>query len=133
MTEPTRQVPRAHRYPLVAPVLYRRFGRRTWCEGVSVNMSRTGLLFAVGRNVIPRGERIEFRIRLPNLHGTRGCEVQCVGEVMRSMPGRYAGEPGAMGVQIEQYELGSLPAGSAYEAGARRGEQGFVSRRRQDD
>ncbi len=109
MTEPTQQVPRAYRFPLVAPVLYRRRGRRSWQDGVSVNMSRTGLLFATADEVLPTGERIEFRIRLPNLQGTRGCEVQCVGEVMRSMPGRYAGEPGAMGVQIERYELKGVP------------------------
>lgn len=124
MTETGPCIARAYRYPLVAPVLYRRAGRRAWSDGVSVNMSRTGLLFATARDVIPTGERIEFRIRLPNHAGARSCEVQCMGKVMRCMAGRFAGEPGAMGVAIEQYLLAPALDGGRSSATSKRASQG---------
>ena len=133
MNESSHLAPRAYRYPLVAPVVYRRQGRRQWSQGVSVNMSRTGVLFATAEQVLPAGERIEFRIRLPNPHGARGCEVQCVGAVMRSMPGRYAGEPGAMGVEIEQYELKGVPGEGVRPVRVGEEDRTLASRRRQDD
>ncbi len=103
MSEARQKKPRAYRFSFTAPVLYRRPGRRGWAEGLSVNMSRTGLLFATTRDVYATGEAIEFRVNLPNFEGAHGCEVQCTGQVARSLPSRFGGEPGAMAVAIDNY------------------------------
>jgi hypothetical protein len=108
MSEPRQKVSRACRFSFTAPVLYRRAGRRVWSDAVSVNMSRTGLLFATTRDVFQDGERVEFRVHLPNLEAARGCEVRCAGQVTRSMPGRFAGELGAMAVAIDDYLMSPL-------------------------
>ncbi len=113
MSAQRQELPRAYRFTFTAPVLYRRAGRRAWAEGVSVNMSRTGLLFATMRDVYEQLARVEFRVQLPSLEGARGCEVRCEGHVARSMPSRFAGEPGAMAVAIDRYLLSpgiQLPA-----------------------
>ncbi len=56
--------PRAPRMPLHLPVRYRRVGEASWHDGVSHNISRSGILFSSG-NGVAENERIEVEVRLP--------------------------------------------------------------------
>jgi hypothetical protein len=92
MTPPASfRVPRAPRLPLKAPIAFRRPSARQWEEGRTVNISRSGVLFALPA-VSPLGGDIEFVINL-----SRGAlqgpgvpllpDLHCHGKVVRLSEG----------------------------------------------
>jgi hypothetical protein len=76
--------PRAMRYELAAPLVYRCVGEENWRRGRTENISRSGVLFEAAAPVLPAAAKIEFVLKLPGpeLHG--GGWVQCQGQVVRS-------------------------------------------------
>jgi hypothetical protein len=113
---------RAPRFPLAVPVRYRRSGQRVWVPGMSINMSRTGLLFATERDVIASGVRLHCRVHLRAGPDGGGCVIRCAGRVARSASGRFSGDPGVMALAIDRYELvpdSAATTGSTF-AGRRR-------------
>lgn len=80
--EPLVDRPRATRYPMSAPVLYRRVGAGQWQEGRTVNVSRTGVLFEA-LATLEADTRIEFVLMLPSLGLPAQSRVQCQGRIVR--------------------------------------------------
>ncbi len=102
---PPLYVDRARRFPLSLPVRYRRPGDLAWMDGVTIDASRTGVLFAADAPVLRSGEEVEFRIRLPAIRGPCGSEVRCIGRVQRVVPGQSEGARVAVAVAIDRYRL----------------------------
>lgn len=95
--------PRAPRYEMATEVVYRRVGEGNWCEGRTVNVSRTGVLFQSGAPVLPSATRIEFILMLPSLGLPGRSRVRCQGQIVRQCVGQ-AGKC-AMAASIEAYDI----------------------------
>jgi hypothetical protein len=103
--------PRATRYEMSAPLMYRCLGEDQWCRGRTENISRSGVLFQVAVPVPPASTRIEFIVKLPDLDPPGGSWVQCRGQVVRHCDATAEGA-GAMAATIDAYDfLGVAPDG----------------------
>ena len=101
--------PRATRYEISAPVMYRCLGEGPWRLGRTENISRSGVLFQVAVPALAVSTRIEFFIKLPDVGAPGGSWVQCQGRVARHRNGVAAGAC-AMAVTIDEYKfLGVAP------------------------
>lgn len=78
------EIPRARRYEIGTAIRFRVRGEREWHEGLTENISVSGLLIRAGRALEPR-TAIEMRFFLPvELDGECAAEVFCRGFVIRS-------------------------------------------------
>lgn len=78
------EIPRARRYEIGTAIRFRVRGEREWQEGLTENISVSGLLIRSGRALDPR-TAIEMRFFLPvELDGECAAEVFCRGFVIRS-------------------------------------------------
>jgi hypothetical protein len=75
--------PRATRYAMSAPLVYRCVGEGSWLAGRTVNVSRTGVLFQAVPPALPAATRIEFILALPSLGLPGASRVQCQGRIVR--------------------------------------------------
>ncbi len=75
--------PRAPRYPISAPLVFRRAGSRDWLAGRTVNISRSGVLFEAVPALPPVAARIEFVLALSSMDFPGISRVRCVGRVVR--------------------------------------------------
>ncbi len=96
---------RAERFALTLPVRYAHYRTHTWIEGVSVNISRTGLLFTTYGPPLTRGEQVDFLVHLPFADGAPGCEARCSGHVVRVVPPSSGDDRTLMAVTIDRYAL----------------------------
>lgn len=103
--------PRAVRFEMSAPLVYRCVGEGEWRKGRTENVSRSGVLFGAALPVLPAATRIEFVLKLPGAEVPGGSWVQCQGHVVRH--GAAPAESGcAMAATIDAYELlGIAPDG----------------------
>lgn len=77
------EVSRAQRYEIGTAIRYRVKGERGWHEGVTENISISGVLMHGARRLDPK-TAVEMRFFLPvELEGARAAEVFCRGLVMR--------------------------------------------------
>lgn len=75
--------PRAQRFVLAIPVLYRVLDGRDWERGITINFSESGLLLEA-THPIPLGTRLDLSFRLAEQVGSvKAGDVRCVGEVVR--------------------------------------------------
>ena len=95
---------RAHRYPLALPVRYRRRERGTWSDGLTRNISDSGVLFAPAGPTLVAGTVLQFTIRLPAAAPRRGATIRCIGRVVRVTEGE-CGTPTVMAVTIDKSRL----------------------------
>jgi hypothetical protein len=103
--------PRATRYEMSAPLMYRRLGEDTWCRGRTENISRNGVLFHVAVPGLPTSTGIEFIVKLPDLEPPGGSWVHCRGHVVRHC-GPTAEGTCALAATIDAYDfLGVAPDG----------------------
>jgi hypothetical protein len=103
--------PRATRYEMSAPLVYRCVGEEEWRRGRTENISRTGVLFQAAMPVLPAATRIEFILVLPDIGPPGGSRVQCAGRVVRQR-GAAAEGACAMAATIDAYDfLGVAPFG----------------------
>ena len=72
---------RATRFPLTLPIRCRRAGDEGWIEGVTINISRSGVLFRTSEP-LDVNTQIEMRIALGETRARRG-ELKCDGHVVR--------------------------------------------------
>lgn len=77
---------RAQRFCLHLPVEYRPIGDATWREGLTENISRSGMLFSAEEPILPQVE-CEFRL---HLLVTRPAEILCRGRIVRCSGVRLA-------------------------------------------
>lgn len=83
------EVSRARRYEIGTLIRYRARGEREWHEGVTENISISGILIRTGRFLNPK-TAIEMRFFLPvELDGECAAEVFCRGLVIRSSRCRF--------------------------------------------
>jgi hypothetical protein len=108
--------PRATRYEMSAPMLYRRLGEPEWSPGQTVNISRSGVLFTAPPPVPPANTRLQFVLMLPSLGHPGRSRVQCEGQVVR----RRDEDGGALAVAatIESYEFLGMGPEQTLEVGA---------------
>ncbi len=105
-------VQRARRFVLALPVRYRRRGDVEWSPGLSVNISRTGLLFETDPPAPSCGESIAFLIHLQSDQGEPGCEARCTGRIVRVVPPSAECAAAAIAATIDEYVLAPGPAAS---------------------
>jgi len=72
---------RATRFPLILPIHCRRTGEDGWIEGVTINISSSGVLFRTSEP-LDVDTQLEMRIVLGESPARRG-ELRCDGHVVR--------------------------------------------------
>lgn len=101
--------PRATRFAMSAPLLYRCMGSGSWLAGRTVNVSRTGVLFETVAEALPAATRIEFILTLPSLGLPGNSRVQCQGRIVRHCRAP-TGEDCSLAATIDAYDfLGVAP------------------------
>jgi PilZ domain len=96
---------RARRFLIQTRLRYRVKRERTWREGKTENMSRSGLLFR-GEFVIKPTTQIEISMVLPSgILGDGAAEVVCRGTVVRTVPPASAGSMPGLATTISHYRL----------------------------
>lgn len=74
---------RARRFDTVIPISYREVGSREWQQGVSVNISTSGVLFRPAARLRPQAE-LEIKFMLPvAIRGDTPAEIRCRGTAVR--------------------------------------------------
>jgi hypothetical protein len=97
-------IPRAERFPIVTRVLWRPRSGSGWSEGVSVNASRSGVLFrayelpAIGTEV-----EMIFALSWAASYPLDGADVSCAGRIVRADQ-RYPGGQ-AVASTIDSYSF----------------------------
>ncbi len=75
--------PRAQRFVLAVPLLYRALNGRAWERGITINFSESGMLLEAA-HPIPLGTGLELSFRLAEQVGSvEAGDVRCVGKVVR--------------------------------------------------
>jgi hypothetical protein len=96
---------RARCFSIQTRLRYRVKRERTWREGKTENMSRSGLLFR-GEFVVKPTTQIEISMVLPSgILGDGAAEVVCRGTVVRTVPPASAGSPPGLATTISHYRL----------------------------
>jgi PilZ domain len=72
---------RAPRFPLELPIRCRRAGEDDWIDGVTINISRSGVLFRTSAP-LDVDTTVEMRIALRGLSAQTG-ELRCDGRIVR--------------------------------------------------
>jgi PAS domain S-box-containing protein len=112
---PLRETPptRAQRFQLHLPLRYRRLGEKTWHEGTTENISRSGMLFQADEALQPSSQ-LEINLVLPaEIAGLSATEVVCRGEVVRTVESRGASMNPALAARILQYHFQHGPLARA--------------------
>ena len=105
LMQPGTYKPRAFRFPISTPIHYREGGEADWSHGITVNISRTGILFQPERDVrLQTG--LEMRILFPpEVTGATAANVACWGPVVRKSFPAPAGNPPLVAAAIVRYRF----------------------------
>lgn len=102
---PPSGIPRASRFVVRLPVRYRTAGDLDWRVGVTVNISRSGVLFRPERAVEPKTP-IDMILVLPGgVAGEPPSRLRCQGEVVRTTPTPKADAPPTVAAAVGEYRL----------------------------
>ena len=96
---------RARRFALHLPVYFRQPQSPTWLEGMTENISYTGVLFRSSSPFVPETS-LELRLQLAV--GTKqdhASEIRCKGAVVRVEPRNAPETPIAIAVAIRDYRI----------------------------
>ncbi|HUC30112.1 MAG TPA: ATP-binding protein [Candidatus Acidoferrum sp.] len=102
---------RAQRFQLHLPLRYRRLGEKSWHDGTTENISRSGMLFKADE-VLQPSSQLEINLVLPaEIAGLSPTEVVCRGEVVRTVERNGETLSPALAARILQYHFqhGPLP------------------------
>jgi len=72
---------RAHRFPLTLPIRCRRAGEEGWIDGVTINISSSGVLFCTSEP-LDVDTQVEMSIVLGESRARAG-ELRCDGHIVR--------------------------------------------------
>ncbi len=98
-------VTRAPRFPIEAHMQYREGGETAWHEGLTINISRSGVLFKSDHVLDPR-KVLEMRIEFPpEITGDSGAGVVCWGPIVRHQPLSDSEPTLAMAASIFHYRF----------------------------
>jgi hypothetical protein len=98
--------PRAQRFPAAMRVLWRPSGVTAWFEGLSVNTSRSGVLFRTdsGASI---GTRVDLLLPMghedPSSHAA--ADVLCAGRIVRAEASADVAGRTALAATIDTYEF----------------------------
>ena len=102
---PPSGIPRASRFVVRLQVRYRTAGDLDWGVGVTVNISRSGVLFRPERVVEPKMP-IDMILALPGgVAGEPPSRLRCQGEVVRTTPAAEADVPPNVAAAVGDYHL----------------------------
>ena len=103
-------VRRAQRFPIVTRVFWRARGQVAWSEGLSVNVSCTGLLFQP-RNALDAGTELEFVLELSRdgSMALDAADVRCFGSVARVDGSGAPDRRQALAITIDYYSFVRQP------------------------
>ena len=97
---------RASRVPIAMILRYRPGGELGWSEAKTINISRSGVLFAADES-LEIDTPIEMSFDLPpEVGGAPGTEVTCRGRVVRTILPPASDKPPAVAVSIDDYRFG---------------------------
>ena len=93
---------RAPRFPLHLPLRYRAVGEGSWREGLTENISGSGVLFRA-QDLLQVSTPVEltFRLSVADLNS----EVFCRGQVVRTVPPAGPSGPPALAATIADYHF----------------------------
>ena len=97
--------PRAARYEMSAPVMYRQVGEDSWHEGRTLNVSSSGVLFTCPAPALEPGTKVEFLLVLPNPGLREQPRVQCRGAIVRQERRGVPQPLCALAATIETYDF----------------------------
>jgi hypothetical protein len=96
---------RAQRFPIEAPLRYRFGGQFAWTEGMTVNISRSGILFRAEKK-IPSRTMLQMCIVFPTeLTGYSPASIVCWGPVVRTVCARVSGSGPVLAAAIIKYRF----------------------------
>lgn len=78
--------PRAPRFPILLPLRYRPAGEENWREGITENISRSGVLFRASAPIGPKTP-VEIELQLPGTGERAGAQVRVRGQIVRAVAG----------------------------------------------
>jgi hypothetical protein len=67
-------------------IRYRPEGAGQWSEGRTIDISRSGILFAGAGLLLPALTPVELLIAMPDADAVRGAHVHCSGRIARLVP-----------------------------------------------
>jgi hypothetical protein len=86
------------------PVLFRLPGEEEWREGITENVSRSGVLLRAAQ-ALPERAAVEIRMALPaQIPGTQGASIICHAQVVRTVEPNTDPRPG-YAATIREYNL----------------------------
>jgi hypothetical protein len=97
---------RASRVPVELTLRYRPGGEVGWSETKTINISRSGILFATDES-LPIDTPLEMSLDLPlEVGGAPGTEVTCRGHVVRTVLPPATDAPPAVAATIDELRFG---------------------------
>lgn len=93
---------RATRFALQLPLRYRAIGESGWHEGLTENISRSGVLFHA-EDLLQIATPLEITFTLPAKN--RSPEVFCRGQVVRTVPPSGSSDRPALAATIADYQF----------------------------
>ena len=105
-------VPRAPRFPIVTRVLWRVHGTSGWVEALSVNVSRSGVLFQSplhGPAEIGTEVEFIFAFSWEAAAAVDIADVRCRGRIVRTVPSPSTATSGMLAAAIDTYSFMVAP------------------------
>ena len=96
------KLPRATRHVLQVPLRFRPTGHTDWCDGLTENISQSGVLFRSHLPVNPQTE-VELLLSLGSGNPEGAATLLCRGRVVRTEPPSAVGADAAVAAFIAEY------------------------------
>ena len=115
---PEHGIVRALRFAVRLPVRYRLAGTQQWSDGLTENISRSGVLIRIeadedraAMDAPGPPSRMEILLQVPSQRaGAEGLEIRCEGQVVRTVPPEMPGLLPAIAVAVRHYRLQAAAA-----------------------
>jgi hypothetical protein len=101
----TKLAKRAHRFAIELPLRYREKGTTEWLEGITMNISASGVLFRCAAGMEPR-TALDLALVLPvTIPGEAGAEIVCHGMVVRNALANDGAEAAVLAATVQHYRI----------------------------
>ncbi|PYQ16199.1 MAG: hypothetical protein DMF80_06260 [Acidobacteria bacterium] len=96
---------RAPRFSIEIPFYFRRRGEASWRQGMTDNISRSGVLFRT-TEMLEESTPVEMHFALPlEVSGQPGALVACRGQIVRTVPPESSDALPALAATIARYRF----------------------------